>query len=496
MKGFIKRLLREGLNGYKQHNHKLCYSCRLKSIAINENKLYGILTEEEKIDKLGDILLILEKRIKVGDSLTKKLNSINSDLSKKLLAFFNSDKIKDTTEVDYIDYDRNDDKLFTIGYTNKHKDSPKFGKEEIKKFKINTLLRYLGSTIQDIKDYEVKNLISHLQKGDTSQLKVVSGNDILWVYNCKNYDEGTPNMGSCMAGEDSQKFLEIYTKNPNQVSCLVLINPENNKIRGRALIWTTTNGIRIMDRIYTTNDEYDKSFNTYAEDNGISTNNSGIHEVKLDNGGEYAHYPYMDTFNFYTPDSSVLSTNNGELYLTDTGGNDNNVYSKIMGISIPEIDAVYSEYYRDNISRYDSVKTWDDKVVLRDDAVILDKYKSSDGGKYCVKSEAVKDFEGDWLKEDKAYKITVGESAGEFASGDYVKQVYNKKGYALIDECVELTAGKYEEDWCLKEDAFVLLDGDKKFGIISTDDLDTYKDMKYVTFEIFEEKGAEFFNKI
>ena len=69
---------------------------------IINTKSYKLLTERERRVSLNRLSLILEKEIRVGDTLTKKLNSVNTPLAKKLLSFFNSDKIKDTANVKYI----------------------------------------------------------------------------------------------------------------------------------------------------------------------------------------------------------------------------------------------------------------------------------------------------------------------------------------------------------------------------------------------------------
>lgn len=490
MKNYIKQLLRESLNGGITHNHKLCHVCRLKSIAINEDKTYGVLSEEEKTNKLGNILLMLEKEIKVGENLTKKLNSINSELAKKLLAFLNSDNIKDAAEVEYVDYDKNNEKLFTLGYTDRN------GNQKTRLLKINKLLNYLGSSIEDIKDYEIEELIGHLKKADTTQLREVTGDDILKAYHCGNYDEGET-MGSCMRFESAQEYLKIYTDNPEQVSCLVLINPENDKVRGRALIWTTTDGTRVMDRVYTTNKEYDTFFYNYAEENGLKTYRSGSYEVVLENGGEYDYYPYMDTFMYYTPDTGILSTDDGELELQDTSGRSSesrNVWSEIMDINIPEEEAIWSEYYQDYVTDEDSVYTWDDKLVLDRDTVRLDYEKSEHGGEYALDSEAIEDWEGKWITHEESYTLDVGDYSGGYAVYNDVAELYGNQGNALKNESVELTAGNDEGYWCLKEDAYVLLEGDEIYGIISVDDLGDYDGIRYVPFEEFEQKGADAFN--
>ena len=60
-----------------------------------------------------------------------------------------------------------------------------------------------------------------------------------------------------MRFERTQQFLEIYTANPEQVSCLTLYTEEGDKVQGRALIWVLEDGSKFMDRIYAyENDDY------------------------------------------------------------------------------------------------------------------------------------------------------------------------------------------------------------------------------------------------
>ena len=301
MKRYIKKLLREGIINIKS---------------------YKLLTERERRVSLNRLSLILEKEIRVGNTLTKKLNSVNTPLAKKLLSFFNSDKIKDTANVKYVDYDRNNEKLLTLGYEDRE------GKIKERLFKLNKLIKYLGGNLSDVKGYEIEDLISFLKKSNTTTLKVVAGDDILKAYHCKNYDEGET-MGSCMRYDKAQKYLEIYKNNPNQIKCLVLFNPENGKVRGRALLFKMDNGITFMDRIYTINKGYNSFFNTYAEENNLETGTPS-NSVTLENGGEYDYYPYMDTFLFYTPDTGVLSNDSGELELQDDEGGGYNIGAMVQ----------------------------------------------------------------------------------------------------------------------------------------------------------------------
>jgi len=406
---------------------------KLLNESIKETKGFKLLTERENRVKANRLLLILEKEIKVGDNLTKKLNNINTPLAKKLLAFFNSDKIKDDANVDYVDYDKKNEKLITLGYTDMN------GKAKERLFKINKLLNYLGSDIKDIKDYEIEDLISHLKKADTSQLKMVEGDDILKAYHCENYEDGET-MGSCMRFDYAQEYLKIYTENPDSVKCLVLLNPETNKVRGRALIWHMDNDQYFMDRVYTTNKEFNTFFNNYAEEKGISKQANST--VTLENGGEYDTYPYMDTFEYYDPRSGILSTDAGadSIRLQDTHGGHSEAgvyieYGDHEGETVDEDEAYYVSYrtpdsYREGYAHQDDITVIDGAVYLLDD---------------CIKT-----YDGEWVfrYDDESFPV-------ELTAGRYEGE------YAKLDDTVELEHNHYGEgQYITHHDDYTHLDDD------------------------------------
>ena len=432
MKSHIRRLLREGI--------------------IN-TKSYKLLTERERRVSLNRLSLILEKEIRVGNTLTKKLEAIASPLSKKILNFLKGNNIKDGANVKYVDYNKDNEKLLTLGYEDRE------GKIRERLFKLNKLIKYLGGNLSDVKPYEVEDLISFFKKADTSQLKLVDGVDILNAYHCKNYDEGET-MGSCMRYEEAQKYLDIYVDNPDSVKCLVLLNPENGKVRGRALIWYMDGGATFMDRIYTTNKEYETYFKSYAEEKNMSTyGRTPSDDVTLENDGEYDYYPYMDTFKYYTPDTGVLSNDSGELELGGTDGyaSDPGLWSDYHQGYIPEDEAYYVES-EDGYFHADDVEvTWDDQIVFResDNVIVLDAGEAE--AKYSLKDDAVEDYNGDWIKSEEAYELDAGEHKYEYALVDETIGDYN--GDVILDsEAIELTNGQYAGDYCLKSEAWGIID--------------------------------------
>lgn len=453
MKNLIKQLLRESLM---------------------ETKSYKLLTEKRNRVNLNKLFLMLEREIKVGDNLIKKLNSIDTPLSKKLLAFFNSDKIKDDANAEYVDYDRKNEKLITLGYKDRD------GNTRERLFKINKLLNYLGSDIKDIKDYEIEDLIGHLKQADTSQLKMVDGEDILKAYHCENY-ENDETMGSCMRYDYAQEYLKIYTNNPDSVKCLVLLNPETNKVRGRALIWHMDNDQYFMDRVYTTNKEYNTYFNNYAEEHNISKRATST--VTLEDSGEYDTYPYMDTFQYYHPSSGTLSANqqydDDWLHLQDTHGGSQTpgMWSEIHGESIPEDQAYYVDHIDDWVYDHEVGMTWNEKVVYIESNDVIQLDAGEHEGAWSLEEDAIEDFRGDWVTRDEVYHLDDGEYRGDYAIGDDVRELFNGN-YALDEESVELTLGEHYMDYCLKEDAWVITSGDDKGNIIHYDDLDEFEDVE------------------
>lgn len=403
------------------------------------------------LERLDTLSIILEKRIEVGNNLTKKLTNINSNLSKWLLQFLNSDDIKDDVDVDYVDYNKEDGKLFTIGYKDRN------GNDKKRLLKINKLVSYLNSSLSTMKDYEVEELISHLTDVDTSGMKLISGDDILYYYLGSNYDS---EMTSCMQSEEAQNYLEIYTSNPGVVQLLVLVNPDNNKLWGRALVWTCTSGARYMDRVYVVNNKYNAYFNTYAEENKFLIT-VGDEEVQLDVDGEYDYYPFMDTFKYYTPDTGILTTDDGELELQEQNGKCTRstiVHTSVYGGRDIDInDSLLSNYYGDYI-------LWDDAVEVS---------KGDHEGEYILDIDSIEDYNGDIVPSRDTVEITYGKHKGEYALQEETCDDYNVET-VLLEECIELTAGQHEGEHCLRSKAYVLLSGDNKDAIISEDDINDF----------------------
>lgn len=174
--------------------------------------------------------------------------------------------------------------------------------------------------------------------------EVVTGDKIAYWYHYRTYLHGRdrgPLSNSCMSGVP-ESYLEIYTKNPEVCSLLILKNEDGTKIKGRALVWELTEpSITFVDRIYTHADSDIELFRQYAKSEGWyckayngsghdslnlitptgNTENLGELTTKVKKGG-YSSYPYLDTLQYLDRSNGILSTDNSgdSLYLIDTGG--------------------------------------------------------------------------------------------------------------------------------------------------------------------------------
>lgn len=178
--------------------------------------------------------------------------------------------------------------------------------------------------------------------------ELVSGDDIAHWYDYNNYLYGTSRgtLGnSCMASVPPSYF-QIYTKNPEVCSLLILRSEENpDKIVGRALVWKLNKptDIILMDRVYYTNDSQMQLFRDYAKfkkwhyksrndssDEGALVTPEGVEkyfETLLVNikAVHYSKFPYVDTLKYLNDNRSeyyTLSNNNDDDFkvLESTGG--------------------------------------------------------------------------------------------------------------------------------------------------------------------------------
>jgi hypothetical protein len=116
---------------------------------------------------------------------------------------------------------------------------------------------FVNKLFKGISEKEIEkfaSLFKFIQTQPEFQFSIVSGHDIYKYYNYRSYAEQSSSLGnSCMKYDSCKDFLSIYVENTDKIKLLVLLN-EDNLLIGRALLWETESH-KIMDRIYTINDE-------------------------------------------------------------------------------------------------------------------------------------------------------------------------------------------------------------------------------------------------
>lgn len=158
-----------------------------------------------------------------------------------------------------------------------------------------------------------------------TQFSIAIGEEILLWYDEDSYDKRTHGSlnSSCMKHKSCQGFFDLYTRNSGTIDLLILRDKVFGTLLGRALLWEVDGGLKIMDRIYTTNDSvYRGLFKDFALENGYlyraeqSWNSSlwfivdGKRQylelsVKLDTQDIHS-FPYLDTFKFFDLNNKIF----------------------------------------------------------------------------------------------------------------------------------------------------------------------------------------------
>jgi hypothetical protein len=213
-------------------------------------------------------------------------------------------------------------------------------------------IKFKDAEIEDFV-YKYRAEVEKLKDVLNRRFRVVKGDDIKKYYHRSKYESEGGDLGnSCMRYDRCQMYLDIYTQNSQASLLLLMSETDEDKICGRAILWEMEPyevSTKVMDRIYTIRTADQQLFKDWAKENGywfkerqdfseytdfvfrdketgdIIEKRQGEFSVKLDNGGEYPSYPYMDSFKYYNPSTGTLYNSSNFDYkyeLTDTeGGN-------------------------------------------------------------------------------------------------------------------------------------------------------------------------------
>jgi hypothetical protein len=194
-----------------------------------------------------------------------------------------------------------------------------------KRFSVNpgSFVRKIFNNISE-RDIEIfVTLFKNVTDKNKRKFEIVVGEDIRRYYHYLTYLEQASSIGaSCMKYDGCQKYLDFYVNNPDQLKMIILFtniledgsDVEVKKILGRALLWNF-DGKKIMDRIYTINDEeHSHFFKMWADENGFIYKNeqNWRNTIWFESKGEkfpsrisftpknweFKKYPYLDTFKF------------------------------------------------------------------------------------------------------------------------------------------------------------------------------------------------------
>lgn len=206
--------------------------------------------------------------------------------------------------------------------------------------------KFFKKFFEDLNTKEIEIIMENFimdDDEDSSEFKIVEGEDIRKYYNGKYYGRNTDTlMGSCMKDDYCSKFFDIYTENIDQIKMLTLWN--NDSLIGRALLWYDvyfpflgTKKI-FMDRIYGNNDTVRK-FKKYAKGNDFVYKKEQAYTNKVSfiykqegfidkleinlKKFDFDLFPYMDTMT-YTDKEGLFcnfSKNSDFFELDDTEGN-------------------------------------------------------------------------------------------------------------------------------------------------------------------------------
>lgn len=228
-------------------------------------------------------------------------------------------------------------------------ESPTRGNIKIGKF-INKVLK--GKYPEALVDKFVTYIKSKSLRKENWTISLVKGDEISKYYNSNNYVNNRGTLGqSCM--NDRQKLsssgfngvvkdesalksiFDIYTKNPESCSLLIMTN-EEGKLGARALVWnskvtfcrdtkgqvTRLDNIQFLDRVYTAEDWMVHRMTKWANDNGMAIRyyqglgdsdwieyNGIKYQAEMEVNVKKIHYsafPYLDTFNRYDVKSGKL----------------------------------------------------------------------------------------------------------------------------------------------------------------------------------------------
>jgi hypothetical protein len=148
-----------------------------------------------------------------------------------------------------------------------------------------------------------------------SKIRILSSDEIMHFYESSDDPREDNGLHSCMTG-DYAKYTKLYCINPDKVNLVTFGN------RARALLWTTDDGTKVLDRYYPSNSKHGELLRQWAKNKGYVIRKNPDKLVTTGNvelSDEQQHlitlksehvYPYLDTFKFgYLGGSKLILSN-------------------------------------------------------------------------------------------------------------------------------------------------------------------------------------------
>jgi hypothetical protein len=281
----------------------------------------------------------------LSNKLRGLLKTIDSPISKKILMAETNGSKYSISHLDYIEEKDNVDKLTFLpvnrflqnpGWVNIMGETPPSEVWETKQRQEMSVGKIVNKLFpEEFKQTEIENFVNSFKAAlskSFADFKLVEGEEIRYWYLDDHYENkihGDINQ-SCMKAEKSQKFLDIYCKNPEKCKLLVLMSEKDpTRSKGRALVWMgmrKPTGKVYMDRIYTIYPADVKMYVDYAiKNNWVYKAVQSMYDASyMDDGKKvmssvsiqlnpimFDLYPSLDTLSYYTPSTGRLGSNAG-----------------------------------------------------------------------------------------------------------------------------------------------------------------------------------------
>lgn len=259
------------------------------------------------------------RKIIITDELKNVLTKINSPISTAILTGVDEDLLTNP-EKEFNYFDLSQSTKGHLSYLTKEKIERIEQSENTEEDKLNywsPKIRYhsrpgsLMKKLLKLNDFEISNFTTQflsIVDPPVFNMVVVQGVDIAKYYNYQSYADQRGSLGSSCMKSSPDNFFDIYVQNPNQIKMLIMLD-QYNKLMGRSIIWSD---LKLMDRVYTSNDNHCTYFYDWAVENGYSykefnnwntpknwvvNENKEIkkYEIQLENV-QFDHYPYLDSF--------------------------------------------------------------------------------------------------------------------------------------------------------------------------------------------------------